>query len=158
MTEKQRRYKKALIRSIHCSDMYKNIYANDRDLYETMLKNRFGVTSSKELSIEELISLDRFVNKKDGLQIVPKKIYATKNQIAFIKSVWGANSKEKTLSSLLKIVSKVLKREVERLEDITKKEAGMVIAGIKNIKPAMDNGKWKIEKPIINYQLNKLEN
>ena len=135
MTDKQRRYKSALIKSIHCSDMYKNIYAHDRDLYESMLQNRFGVDSSKKLGIEELISLDRFMNKKDGLQIVPKKIYATKNQIAFIKTLWGANSKEKTISSLLKLVSKVLQKEVERLEDIAKNEAGKVIASIKNIKP-----------------------
>lgn len=135
MTEKQRRYKSALIRSIHCSDMYKRVYADDRELYKHMLQSRFGVTSSKELGIKELIALDRFMNRKDGLQVVPKKVHATKNQIAFIKTLWGANSRDKTLSSLLKLVSKILKREVEELESISKKEAGAVIASIKNMKP-----------------------
>ncbi|WP_294962348.1 hypothetical protein [Sulfurimonas sp.] len=80
MTDKQKRYKVALIRSIHCSDMYKNVYADDRELYETMLENRFGVSSSKKLGIEELIALDSFVNNKGGLRLAPKKVYATKNK------------------------------------------------------------------------------
>ena len=34
---------------------------------------------------------------------------------------------------------------MERLEDIAKNEAGKVIASIKNIKPAVDNGKLRME-------------
>ena len=89
MTDKQKRYKASLIRSIHCSAMYKNVYAPDRDLYEAMLSNRFNVKSSKDMSIQELLQLDSFMNKKDGLRLAPKKVYASQNQTNYIITVWA---------------------------------------------------------------------
>lgn len=135
MTQKQKNYIKFLIKSIHSSEMYKNVYAHDRELYETMLENRFGAKSSKDMSIEELIALDNFVNKRDGLQVTPKKVYSTKNQISYIKTLWVTNSREKTIESLLQLASKILKKPVKDLDKISKKEAGQLIASIKDITP-----------------------
>lgn len=135
MTIKQKNYKAALIKSIHSSDMYKNIYADDRELYETMLENRFKVKSSKDMGIDELIALDNFMNKRDGLRTTPKKVYATQNQVNYIKTLWVANSRTKTIESLLELVSKILKRKVTDLDMISKKEASQIIASVKDIKP-----------------------
>lgn len=135
MTEKQRRYKSSLIKSVHSSEVYKDVYKDDRDLYEAMLENTFGVTSSKKLSIEELINLNNFMNKKGELRVAPKKVGATTNQINFIKTLWTHNSRKKDLTSLLTQVKKVIKRDVNALENLRKDEAGRVIASIKNIKP-----------------------
>jgi phage gp16-like protein len=135
MTDKQRRYKSSLIKSIHSSQLYKDVYCDDRELYETMLENTFGVTSSKKLSIEELINLNNFMNKKGELRVAPKKVGATTNQINFIKTLWTNNSRNKDLNSLLTQIKKVIKRDINALESLTKDEAGRVIASIKNIKP-----------------------
>ena len=135
MTDKQKRYKASLIRSIHCSAMYKNVYAPDRDLYEAMLSNRFNVKSSKDMSIEELLQLDSFMNKKDGLRLAPKKVYASQNQINYIITVWAKNSRDKSLESLLKLATKILKKPINDLSKITKKEGSSLIAVVNNIKP-----------------------
>ncbi|WP_324172006.1 phage protein GemA/Gp16 family protein [Sulfurimonas sp.] len=135
MTEKQRNYQSALIKSIHSSELYKDVYSDDRELYEAMLENTFGVLSSKKLSIEELINLNNFMNKKGELRVAPKKVGSTTNQINFIKTLWSKNSRNKDLNSLLTQVKKVIKRDINALESLTKDEAGKVIASIKNIKP-----------------------
>ena len=135
MTTKQKAYKSSLIRSIHTSPLYSEIYSDDRELYETMLENTFGVKSSKKLSIEELINLDNFMHKRGELRLVPKKVGATTNQINFIQTIWSKNSRNKDLKSLLTQVKKVIKRDVSALENLTENEAGKVIASIKNIKP-----------------------
>jgi len=134
MTRKQKEYKKALIRSIHCSPLYKKIYANDRELYEEMLFNNFGVRSSKDLSIDELKNLNNFMHKKE-LRLAPKKVYASKQQIAFIKALWLERSKFKFGYSLLNFAKKALKKEIKDLTKITKKEAKQLIASIKSLKP-----------------------
>ena len=135
MTDKQKRYKASLIRSIHCSAMYKNVYAPDRDLYEAMLSNRFNVKSSKDMSIEELLQLHSFMNKKDGLRLAPKKVYASQNQTNYIITVWRKNSRDKSLESLLKLATKILKKPISDLSKITKKEGSSLIAVVNNIKP-----------------------
>ena len=135
MTDKQKRYKASLIRSIHCSAMYKNVYAPDRDLYEAMLSNRFNVKSSKDMSIQELLQLDSFMNKKDGLRLAPKKVYASQNQTNYIITVWRKNSRDKSLESLLKLATKILKKPISDLSKITKKEGSSLIAVVNNIKP-----------------------
>ena len=40
MTKKQINYKKALLKLVHVSKMYKEVYANDRELWEEFLKIR----------------------------------------------------------------------------------------------------------------------
>ncbi len=66
MTKKQRYFKAYLIKRVHTSKLYTDIYSKDRELYEDMLKNSFGVKSSKYLSIEELIRLVDFLNGKEA--------------------------------------------------------------------------------------------
>ena len=51
MTKKQKNYKKALLKLVHISKMYKEVYANDRELWEEFLNNNYGVKSSKFLSV-----------------------------------------------------------------------------------------------------------
>ncbi len=135
MTKKQTNFKIGLIKSVHCSAMYKEVYADDRELYEGMLQRAYGVKSSKELGIEELVELSKFLNKKGELRLAPNKVYATKNQVSFIKSCWRANSRNKDLIGLLKLVKKIVKRDVNSVSKIYKSEAGGVISAVKSIKP-----------------------
>ena len=145
MTQKQRNYKTALIRSIHTSPLYKDIYAHDRELYEEMLFNRFGVRSSKKLSIAELKNLDDYMNKRNNA-VTPKKVYATPNQVSFILATWEQNSLQKDIFSLMKLVRKVTKNQsLDDLNHLTRQEASAVIAAVKNIEPikAANNPEYK---------------
>ena len=134
MTKRQRAYKQALIRSIHTSPLWREVYGKDRELYESMLFNTFGVKSSKELSIEELKSLDDFMHCRVK-RIAPEKVYASKQQISFIQALWFERATFKFGVNLLEFASRVLKRDVKDLNKITKKEASKLIAGIKALKP-----------------------
>jgi len=134
MTKKQRAYKQALIRSIHTSPLWRSVYSNDRELYEEMLFNTFGVKSSKELSIDELKSLDDFMHQRKK-EVAPKGVYATKQQIAFIQTLWFERSTFKFGFSLLRFASRVFKRDVSDITKITKKEAKQLISAIKALKP-----------------------
>ncbi|WP_294962350.1 hypothetical protein [Sulfurimonas sp.] len=55
--------------------------------------------------------------------------------MSYIKTLWTANSRDKSIESLLKLVTKILKKPINDLDNITKDEAGKIIASIKNIKP-----------------------
>jgi len=132
MTAKQKKYKFALIKAIHCSSMYKEIYSKDRGLYEIMLMNSFGVKSSKKLNIAQLISLKEFLNT--GKAIEASSSRATHNQLSFILALWKDKSRNKDLFSLFRLVKKIISRDIKSLLELSKKEAMNVIVGIKGIK------------------------
>lgn len=135
MTTKQKNYKKGLIRSIHTSKLWREVYSTNRGFYESMLEHSFGVKSSKDLSIEELKRLDDFMNKRDredGI-CVPRVIVASKQQISFVQTLWIRNSREKSIDSLLKFATRILKREVEDITSISKKEASALIGAVKKV-------------------------
>jgi len=134
MTKRQRAYRQALIRSIHTSPLWRKVYEKDRELYETMLFNTFRVKSSKDLSIEELKSLDDFMHRRVQ-RVAPEGVYASKQQISFIQILWFEKATFKLGANLLEFASRVLKRDVKDLTKITKKEASRLIAGIKALKP-----------------------
>ena len=147
MTRKQREYKKALIRAVHTSKMYKEIYSCDRELYEEMLNNYFGVKSSKELNIDELNRLVKFLNGKEMI----KKEYITPNQKSYIAVMWAKKSLFKTPESLLKFAKRILKKEVKEIEEITKREAMKLIAAINNLAAykSANNTNFKAKKDVL---------
>jgi hypothetical protein len=131
MTKKQQNFKRALIKQVHTSPMYKGIFAHNRDLYEDMLKAKFGVTSSKDLSIDELIALVDYLNHTtDKIELPP----ATQNQIAYIKTQWLLKAESKDETSLLKFIKRVTKKEIKSLENLTKRDASKVIGALNNLK------------------------
>ena len=132
MTKKQKIYKNSLLRSVHTSRTYLEVYSKDRELYEQMLKNSFGVKSSKDLSIDELKRLILFLNGKSNDL---KKDLITTNQKSYILVMWDKKSFFKDEDSLLKFAKRILQREVNSIDEITKREAIKLIAAVKNLKP-----------------------
>ncbi len=131
MTPKQKAYKKILVQQIHTSKLYCNVYKHDRDLYELMLKNSYNVNSSKDLNIEELKNLLKFLNGKTARV---EKVYASSNQIAFIKTLWEKNSENKDESSLLNLLYNRFKISLKHIENLEKKDFRKVIALLQNMK------------------------
>ncbi len=132
MTKKQKAYKNSLLRKVHTSRTYLEVYSKDRELYEQMLKNSFGVKSSKDLSIDEL---KRLVDFLDGKSNEIKKDLITTNQKSYILVMWGKKSLFKDENSLLKFAKRILQRDVNSIDKITKREAIKLIAAVKNLKP-----------------------
>lgn len=131
MTQRQRAYKQALIKQVHISSLYMDVYRHDRELYEQMLQNSFGKTSSKDLSIEELISLVDFL--KGNIKEI--KTSASNNQIAFLKNEWKRVSMLKDTYSLKAFLNKNFGWGIDALEELSAAQFKKAIGAVKNIKP-----------------------
>jgi len=130
MTQKQKIYKASLIKAVHTSKLYIDIYSKDRELYEDMLFNNFGVKSSKDLGIEELKKLVLFLT---GASVQTLKIKATKNQIAFILTLWREKSRLKDEKSLLNLIKSRFKISLNTIYELEKKDFKKVVAVLKNM-------------------------
>ena len=124
MTQKQRAYKQALIKQVHISKLYV-------ELYEEMLTNNFAVKSSKDLDIEQLIKLVKFL---DGQTFVSLKTTATKNQIAFLLTLWKQKARNKDEKSLLNLIYMRFKISLNSIYDLEKKDFKKVVAVLQNMK------------------------
>jgi len=83
LTKKQESYKASLIKAVHTSKLYIDIYSKDRELYEDMLFNNFGVRSSKNLSIDELKKLVLFLGSTGFLKHDYLKTKISKIKVLF---------------------------------------------------------------------------
>ena len=131
MTQKQRAYKQALIKQVHTSKLYIDVYSKDRELYQEMLTNNFAVKSSKDLDIEQLIKLVKFL---DGQTFVSLKTTATKNQIAFLLTLWKQKARFKDEKSLLNLIYMRFKISLNSIYDLEKKDFKKVVAVLQNMK------------------------
>ncbi len=133
MTQKQRAYQKSLLRRLHLSPRYVNLYKDDPIAYRAFLKKHLGVDSSKDLKLDVLIDLVAYFEfKRDD---VPGN-GASHQQLGFIRHLWGKHASNPSDESLLNFVERTIKRRLTTLEALTPKEASQVIAGIKRLKPS----------------------
>jgi len=56
--------KHALVKAVHCSILWREFYREDRDVYEKMLLEHYGVRSSKDMDIPQLLDLLNYLNNK----------------------------------------------------------------------------------------------
>lgn len=69
MTPKQEKLHQFLVKRVHCSKKWKEVYGHDRSLYESLLLNHFGVSSSKEMFIDDLIRLAAYMDGHGELKM-----------------------------------------------------------------------------------------
>lgn len=149
MTEKQRKLRKCLLAKIHLDNFY--IGASQNGAWQEFLLNNFGVESSAELSIKELISLleimhgsksaaekpdfcgRRVVNNKLGTQKQIKKVFALKNEI-FENDI-------NFINFIYKHTGKILWR-LDMLQNMDKKELTKLIVILEKIRM------WKKSKEL----------
>jgi|GEM_PF-1847080 len=145
MTPKQKGYQKQLLRRLHTSARYVNVYREDDALYREFLKETFGVQSSKDLSLDSLIRLVDYMELKGDLNAAKKAFKATANQVGFIAALWERNATFKDFFALMRLAKKLAKREIETLEELSQKEAVSLIAAIRRMKPpvAVNNPKYE---------------
>lgn len=132
MTKKQRAYQISLLRQLHLSKRYIELYKNDQILYRHFLETNLGVTSSKMLSIDVLKELVDYFNFKQDE--IPQN-RASNQQIAYIKHLWKSHSISKNESSLLNFIKRTTKKTLVRIHQLTPDDAKKVIAGIKQLSP-----------------------
>jgi len=108
MTEAQKKLKKKLIAAIHCTPRYRELYADDREAYEALLQEHFGVESSTQMDISDLIVLlDYMKMRRDALpsrQSGPKR--ASEAQIYRLRQLWESYARDPGDAALLRFVAR----------------------------------------------------
>ena len=135
MTQAQQGYKKDLIRLIQINKS--KVFANDTERKEFM-QSRFGVDSTKRMSISQLELFLKFCLGKVSDLPYFEYVPATEPQIHKIKAIWAEKGRDKSETALLKFVLKPARRQgekaIESLYELTKEEAKNVIVALERMK------------------------
>jgi len=132
MTEGQRILRKNLLAKIHQHPFCKN--AKTLNTWGEFLMEGYGVESSAKLSIDELHHLYNILKAK-ALPKVERREQPliTEKQCYAIKKRWEEKSRKKTLHSLLHFIHHITGTLFLSLNNITKKEASVIIAALERL-------------------------
>ena len=134
MTKKQRAYQISLLRALHLSPRYKNLYADDKVAYRHFLKEQLGVESSKELKISTLKELvEYFEFKRDE----PPTNKASTQQVNFLKHLWVKNATNKDFDTLLTFLKSKINSRLRGIYELTPKECSQAIGIVEKLKPTL---------------------
>ena len=133
MTKKQQKYKNSLIKQVHTSKKYREFFANSREDYEDKLYEAFGVRSSKELNITQLVALVKYLEYElPELPVIKNRDKdITNRQKGAIKKLWELYAKDKREIALLRFVYKITKKRYISINVISKDDASKVILALK---------------------------
>lgn len=133
MTTKQKAYHTSLIKQVHVSLRYKNYYRENRAEYVALLKESFNKSSSKDLTVSQLVGLVDYLNMKRPDLPTLKPTAATPQQLYKIEQAWSAKARDKSTSSMLIFVKRITKKDVSRLVDLKKDDARKVIIALERM-------------------------
>jgi len=135
MTPRQQLYHKSLIQQIHTSKRYSEYFRHNRDDYEALLQEHFGVTSSKELEIDQLVILVNYFNfQQKELPIQkPKKQNATMAQLSTIRSMWAQYADDVSDDALLRFIKRQFKKQLLHVKNLSFEEAQKLIPMLKRM-------------------------
>lgn len=137
MTPKQKNFHKSLVRAIHLSKRYKDYYKENKYEYVELLQEYFGVTSSKELSIDQLISFVDFMNfKRKSLTKYESRADepCTHAQLSTMRGLWGDFARIKTDEKLLVFINRNRRTEYKEIHLVSKFDAQKIIPILKTMK------------------------
>ncbi len=135
MTAKQKAYRKNLLTKIHLSERYVGFYRHNKDEWKELLIKHFGVDSSADLDIENLLNLLDFCNFKKGCLPTYKDECATSAQVKYMRDLWKNYARDKSDEAFLNFLQKRFKISVIKLDLIPLKDAGRIIAVLEGFKP-----------------------
>lgn len=129
MTKKQANYRKQLLAIIHTHEFYKHAKANEA--WQDFLSN-WGVKSSAELSIKELVNVLAVMNGKDSPKD-PNLEFATPSQIYAINILWQKVANDSSTRALLWFIKRITKNLYVKPEFLKKREASKVLIALKKM-------------------------
>lgn len=129
MTKKQTAYRKQLLAIIHTHEFYKHAKANEA--WQDFLSN-WGVKSSAELSIKELVNVLAVMNGKDSPKD-PNLEFATPSQIYAINILWQKVANDSSMRALLWFIKRITKNLYVKPEFLKKREASKVLIALKKM-------------------------
>ena len=133
MTAKQKAFKQSLIKQVHLAAKYKEYFAHNREDYEDKLTEHFGASSSKDLNIEQLIALVKWLNYElPELPVIKDRTKdATDRQINAILKLWDHYARDKSENALRKFIQKITGNLYIYIDKLSKHDATKVILALK---------------------------
>ncbi|RLC89877.1 MAG: hypothetical protein DRI37_02910 [Chloroflexi bacterium] len=134
MTVKQKAYKKSLIQQVHVSQKYQEYYKENKEDYRSKLQEHFGESSSKDMNIEQLLVLEKWLNYDlPDLPIIKDRSKdATEAQITLIHQLWDRYAKDTSQKALRAFIAKITKNTYLHLDKLSKADATKCILALKN--------------------------
>jgi len=130
----QAEYKKQLIKLIQINKS--NVFSDDEERKEFM-NSRFGVDSTKKLSIDQLKLLLDFCKRKVSdipmLNPVENKEFITELQKEKIRVLWNEKARNTSEEALLNFIFKITKAKIILLDDLLKGKATKVIVALEKL-------------------------
>ncbi|EAJ5698573.1 hypothetical protein DSE64_05845 [Campylobacter lari] len=146
MSPKQEMLRKQLLAKIHMHKEY--FYYKNNDAWEYFLSLRFGVSSSKDLSIDELkLIIDIFNHKVcDQYSYTPDlkgravlKKASSNKQFFYLKAL--LKQVKMPIFSFYKLCKKTLKKDIYTLNDLNKKDCTTMLVVLEKIAKSKQNNK-----------------
>lgn len=135
MTEGQKALRKKLLAKIHQHPFCKE--AKELESWTAFLQNGYGVTSSADLSIDELMNLFDVIRgikePKIGGVRESKEGMASPKQIYTIEKLWDEKAKDKSSLALRKFIKRTIKIMPLHLRSLSIMDASRVITAIKKL-------------------------
>jgi phosphoribosylaminoimidazole-succinocarboxamide synthase len=119
--------RKQLIKIIHVK---KNALNFSDELYRSTLSDNIGKTSTKDMTLSELRDTLAIFDYIQTGKPIPKKGMINKRQLSFLNDLCS----QKGITNAVNYVSAVIHKPVHALEDLTGKDAGMVIRALQRKK------------------------
>jgi hypothetical protein len=122
-------YRAILVKQIHISKRWREYYKSNRDDYVDLLQTHFGVSSSKDMQIDQLVMLRDWMNfQLANLPIQkPKNEMATPEQLSIIRSIWTNYANDASDTALLKFAKRIVGTQYLHLKSLPCKEAQKLI-------------------------------
>jgi len=134
MTPKQKAFRKELIKQIHIAPKYTAYFKENEEDYRDKLEEHFGKRSAKDLTIEQLVALRKWLNH--DLPELPvtkdRSKDATKRQMTAIFGLWERYARDKSEKALRAFVTRITGNTYLHLEKMRKSDAQKVILALKN--------------------------
>ena len=136
MTPKQEALKTHLIKVIHT--LKGQCGLDDEEVYRGVLQNAYGVNSSRDMEIDDLIDFAKKLGyvppKKYKEKAIPRN--ATQKQLDTIVGLWEEVARDKSPLALRNFCDKIIKKRPLYLSSLEVKEAQKVILALLEMKRA----------------------
>lgn len=131
LTDRQRLYRKALLGKIHTAPLYLQLYKDDRPGWEALLSVHFKRRSSADLSIAQLIRLNRYL-RGPGPATLTKP--ATPAQVSYLLALWRQRARCPAEKNLLAFARKQTGLALIGLHALNQQQVGGLIAAVKHMR------------------------
>ena len=133
LTARQRSYRKALLWKIHTAPRYLQLYKDDRPGWEALLSRHFKRQSSADLSIAQLISLNRYLRRPGPPRPAALATPATPAQVNYLLALWRQRARCPAEKNLLAFARKQTGLALIGLHALNQKQVGGLIAAVKHM-------------------------